>query len=107
MKNEEYQKSTNSTAIYPKHIEEEYLMSGIAGEVGELVSKYAKRLRKGSNIDREYVDGIAGELGDILWFVSQLCNYHHLSLSNVMESNINKLKDRKQRGVIEGDGDKR
>ena len=42
---ETYKKWTRETAVYPKEKEEEYLMIGLANEVGEVLGKYKKQVR--------------------------------------------------------------
>ena len=111
-----YQEQTSTTAIYDREVELEYLASGIAGEVGELTSIIAKQLRKGnysrgpggtSNYYRYPINDIKHELGDILWFVSQTASTFQLDLSDIANANLDKLKGRAERGVLEGSGDYR
>lgn len=81
-----------------------YLLPGLAGEVGELLSLFAKQVR-----DQNGGDPIAirKELGDILWFVSSIAFYHGFSLQDVAGANLAKLQSRQERGVIGGSGDNR
>lgn len=81
-----------------------YLLPGLAGEVGELLSLFAKQVRDTTNGDPV---AIRKELGDILWFVSTIAFYHGFSLEDVASANIAKLQSRQQRGVITGSGDNR
>ena len=99
-----YQKHAESTAVYPKENWMEYLSTGMAGEVGELCSKVAKAYRKDKPVVKEE---LMAELGDVLWFISEFARNMDYSLSYVADQNIIKLKSRKERGVIQGDGDKR
>ena len=48
---ETYKEWTRTTAVYPKEKEEEYLMIGLANEVGEVLGKYKKQVR-GDGDDR-------------------------------------------------------
>jgi NTP pyrophosphatase (non-canonical NTP hydrolase) len=82
-----------------------YMVYGIAGEVGELSSWYAKTVRDGYG-SRDFND-VKKELGDILWFVAGLCSVYGLKLSDIAKMNIEKLESRKNRNVIKGDGDNR
>lgn len=104
-----------------------YMLINLQGEVGELSSKIAKAIRKEQiwfegdengwlNVAKqkmtieEHTDlelGLKGELGDVLWQLSGLCEVLGFSLQEVAEYNIQKLASRKQRGVIDGDGDNR
>lgn len=81
-----------------------YLLPGLAGEVGELLSLFAKQVRDGGNGDPLM---IRKELGDVLWFVSTIAFYHGFSLEDVASANLAKLQSRQQRGVIGGSGDNR
>lgn len=47
------------------------------------------------------------ELGDVLWYVNALANELGVTLQHVAEMNLNKLRDRKERGTILGEGDNR
>ena len=50
---------------------------------------------------------VAGELGDVLWQLSGLCMELGFDLNDIAHQNLQKLADRQQRGVIDGDGDYR
>ena len=47
------------------------------------------------------------ELGDVLWYVSVLATYLDISLTDIADDNIAKLKSRKERGTLHGNGDDR
>lgn len=47
------------------------------------------------------------ELGDVLWYLSQLCNELDLDLGTIADGNLSKLLDRKSRGKLQGSGDDR
>lgn len=95
-----------------------YMMGNLVAEVGEASGKVAKAIRKGEGA---FVDGVFTftanaddnvrllkcELGDILWQLAGLCTVQGWSLEEVAEMNLRKLADRKQRGVIIGNGDER
>ena len=63
-------------------------MCGEAGEVSELIKKYAYH---GHTIDREH---LARELGDVLWYVSYMADMFGYSLGEIMEMNQEKLAKR-------------
>lgn len=60
---------------------------GMAGEVGDLLTEYKKRLRD-KDSHRFFRDRVAEELGDILWYVSNLAGKFDLDLSDVAASNL-------------------
>ena len=96
-----------------------YMMLNLVGEIGELSSKIAKRIRKGyDNIDendiisvvppsQEDIAELRKEAGDILWQLSGLCSVMGWSLEDIAQENLNKLADRQKRNVIVGEGDNR
>jgi NTP pyrophosphatase (non-canonical NTP hydrolase) len=85
-----------------------YPTLGLANEAGEVAGKVKKifRDRQGvvTDADRE---ALTMELGDVLWYLSELCTRLGIRLEDVAERNIAKLADRAARGVIHGDGDQR
>ena len=94
---------TRETAVYPKEREEEYLLMGLANEVGELLGKHKKEIRG----DGRNFSGKLDELGDVMWYVYRLCDHYDVEPLMVRYNNYVKLTDRKERGVIQGDGDNR
>ena len=85
-----------------------YPALGLVEEAGEVAGKYAKAVRDcNGNIDADRREAIKKELGDVMWFVAELCTQLDLTLEDVMAANIEKLTSRKNRGVIKGSGDNR
>lgn len=101
---EDYQEKTG-TFMMPTSKNPSYLFSGIAGEVGELCSLYAKSVRDGMKPD--FGVNLLKELGDVQFFVSEIAKYYGISLADVADKNIEKLTDRQKRGVVGGSGDNR
>ena len=101
----DYQQFTNTVALDSAKCSE-YLFPGLAAEAGEVAQVYAKSVRDDVPRD-EYISALIKELGDVLWFVSQLCNHHHLDIERVLQANVDKLTSRKERNVISGKGDNR
>ncbi len=50
---------------------------------------------------------MAKELGDVLWYVSQLASELGLDLDQIAQLNLDKLRSRQRRGVLSGSGDER
>jgi NTP pyrophosphatase (non-canonical NTP hydrolase) len=85
-----------------------YPTLGLLGETGEIAEKIKKMFRdRNGELSQEEKDLLAKELGDVLWYLSQLASELGLSLSDIATGNIQKLKDRMERRVIHGSGDKR
>lgn len=85
-----------------------YPALGLAKEAGEVAGKFAKAIRDcNGEIDAERKDAIIEELGDVTWFVAELCTLMNVGLEEVMQKNIDKLTSRGERNVIHGNGDNR
>jgi NTP pyrophosphatase (non-canonical NTP hydrolase) len=81
---------------------------GLVGEAGELADKYKKLVRdKDGVILPEDRDGLAKELGDILWYLTVVADYLGLKVEDIAQGNLAKLASRKARGVQKGSGDDR
>jgi len=106
---EEYQKKSRETALYPDvNSNFIYPTLGLAGETGEISEKIKKILRdKGGVMDDATRESLRLELGDVLWYVSQIAAELGLSLDDIANANIEKLFSRKERGVLGGSGDNR
>ena len=106
---EEYQKISRETVIYPdKDNNFIYPTLGLAGEAGEVAEKIKKILRdKNRIIDEETKKGVAGEMGDVLWYLAQLATELKLSLEDIVSLNIDKLHSRRERDQLHGSGDDR
>lgn len=105
---DDYQNQAKTTAIHPKGTEYFYPVLGLCSEVGEVASKVKKAFRDdaGEFSDSRKAD-LEKELGDVLWYLSQICTDFGLSLDRVANKNLEKLLSRKERGVLSGDGDNR
>ncbi len=47
------------------------------------------------------------ELGDVLWYLAELCTQLGIGLDDVAAANLAKLQGRIERGTLAGDGDNR
>ena len=68
-------------------------MLGLSGETGQLLSEYKKHLRDGE-AHRLFKERVSEELGDILWYISDVASKFDLSLSDIAEANLAKVKQR-------------
>lgn len=106
-----YQQATKRTAIYPgvstaRLSAIEYCALGLAGEAGEIANKVKKLVRDGDNGEKR--KAIRDEVGDVLWYASQLLSeLGGFSLDTVAADNLKKLAARKKRGTLQGSGDNR
>ncbi len=105
----EYQEKARATAKYPVIGHGViYPTLGLANEAGEVAGKIKKIFRdKDGVIGSAEKDALKAELGDVLWYISQVASELELSLNEIAEANVAKLLDRQARGKIQGDGDNR
>ncbi len=102
----DYQNEAVKTAVYPDHLEILYPALGLAGECGEVCEKVKKVFRdKEGVVSEETKTELAKELGDVLWYIANLATDLELTMDVIAETNITKLKSRRERGVIHGNGD--
>lgn len=64
---------------------------GLAGEAGEVVDLFKKHLTHGHELP---VDKMRLELGDALWYLAKCARVCGLTLEEIGEANIEKLKKR-------------
>ena len=104
-----YQRRSKETARYPEvGANPIYPTLGLCGEAGEVADKVKKVLRdQAGDFDADSLEGLRLELGDVLWYVSQLASELDLSLEEIAEVNLAKLASRVARDVIAGSGDRR
>ena len=78
------------------------------GEAGEVSEKIKKVIRDDQgHVTPEKKEEIKKELGDVLWYLSQLSKELGIKFSEVASGNLEKLASRKIRGKLQGDGDNR
>lgn len=118
----EYQGKAHDFASYGDNAM--YPALGLAEEAGEVCGKIAKFIRKNMGFqpatvyrdDKSITDywnekneqfrkDLSKELGDAMWMIAELCTVYGLDLGEVMAENIEKLADRKDKGLIIGEGD--
>lgn len=106
---QDYQKESRKTAIYPRRGNNfVYPVLGLVGESGEVAEKIKKALRDNSGvIDEKRRKEIKKELGDVLWYLTQIATELDLSLGEIAKANLEKLASRKERNRIHGEGDNR
>lgn len=104
----EYQRASRRTAKYPREAWLAYPALGLAGEAGEVAEQAKKAIRDdGAQISDERRAAMARELGDVLWYISQLASELGLELDAIARENVEKLLSRQRRGVLSGSGDDR
>ncbi len=91
---------TNDPIVYPT--------LGLVNEAGEFAGKIKKIFRdRDGVISEQDREALKSELGDVLWYLTQICTNLGITLEEVAESNLDKLFSRLERNQIRGDGDNR
>jgi NTP pyrophosphatase (non-canonical NTP hydrolase) len=108
-----YQGMATKSASYPQlGSNMVYPALGLVGEAGEVAEKIKKLWRNkdimsSHKLTEEDKQAIIKELGDCMWYVAALACELRVNLSLVARQNIDKLRDRLDRGVIKSEGDNR
>lgn len=105
----DYQVMARETAIYPQMGNNLwYPTLGLCGESGEVAEKIKKLYRdQGGDIFPDQKVELCKELGDVLWYVANLASELGFTLTEVAVTNLYKLRDRKNRSLLKGEGDNR
>jgi NTP pyrophosphatase (non-canonical NTP hydrolase) len=106
----EYQKIAVSTAIYPQGGWRgvAYCALKMNGEAGEVAEHAGKALRDDDGeITQTRRLALKKEIGDVLWYIANIAQELNFDLEDIAKSNIEKLQDRKARGVLHGSGSDR
>ena len=97
----EYQKLAMAT-LNPALSRKDVLINsvmGLCGESGEAIDIVKKWLAQGHALDREH---LAKELGDIAWYLAEAATALDISLEDILQANIDKLKKRYPEGFEAG-----
>ena len=92
----------------------DYYFNGLAEECGEIAG-LRKRLLRGDYKDEtkhplgeeEYTKDLKSELGDALWYLTMIAEHNQIALGEVASENLEKLQERKKKGLIKGKGSNR
>jgi NTP pyrophosphatase (non-canonical NTP hydrolase) len=121
----DYQEGCKKTEIYGKAITDllnspysretmeaylriSYCVKKLNGEAGEIAEEAGKALRDDRGLyTHERQKRIRKEIGDVCWYVSQLCSEFGFKLEEIMQENLDKLLSRQERGVLKGSGSNR
>lgn len=109
----EYQDTIAEFAVYPEKDTGDvaalsYCGLGLGGETGEVL-EHLKKIQRDNDglVSTERREALSKELGDVLWYLCRLASELGLDMNIVAQQNIQKLRDRLDRGVIQGSGDNR
>ena len=82
------------TTLNPELDKREVLINsvmGLCGEAGEAIDIVNKWMAQGHELDKEH---LAKEFGDIAWYLAEAATALDVSLEEVFQANIDKLKKR-------------
>jgi NTP pyrophosphatase (non-canonical NTP hydrolase) len=96
----EYQKLAQQTAIYTDPM---YPVTSLMIEAAEAADLFVKPLLRGDDVEIDKVK-VVSELGDVLWNLANMAADQGLKLEDIAIFNVEKLKSRQARGVIQGSG---
>lgn len=104
-----YQQDSRKTYVLTDELHPiAFLALGLTEEAGEAAGKIKKVFRDNNgNFDAKRTEQLKHELGDVLWYLTQLCTELGLTLEDVAEANLQKTLSRLQRNKIDGSGDHR
>jgi len=89
----EYQELAKKTAKTDFNTPEEEIMCwglGVTGEAGDIGSCIKKTFAHKKDVK----EGIKENIGDMIWYSAMICNFFNWNLDEVLEQNIQKLKER-------------
>lgn len=111
---DEYEEQALDTSIYEGKLI--YPILGLVSEAGEVADKIKKLIRdEGVDITQDVAEqldpkqrkALAYELGDVLWYLTNVAADIDYSLEEIALLNLDKLAQRKVRGKLQGSGDYR
>lgn len=106
----DYQKQAITTNLAKEDQLKELMQQvlGLGDEAGEVLAIFKKWIRD-TDADLAKLDrkNITKELGDILWYIAVVAHDLDISLDDVAQVNLEKLRSRKERGALTGSGDDR
>lgn len=94
----EYQKAANRTLYGNEQVLTNCAL-GLAGESGQLIDLIQDYTFKGKDLDKEKM---IDELGDVLWYLSQIAQLADVDFDDVAKANIETLNKRYPNGFMAG-----
>lgn len=93
----EYQRAANRTLYGNEQVLTNCAL-GLAGESGQLIDLIKNYTFKGKDLDRQE---LVHEMGDVLWYLSQIAQWADVPFDEVAQTNIKTLNKRYPHGYIQ------
>ena len=91
---EEFVKNQEESEV-KSNFDLKYMGLGIGGEVGEILNEIKKIERDDDNkITTQRKQKLILELGDVMWYLQGICKRLNVTIEEVLQANITKLKNR-------------
>ncbi|BAP85856.1 nucleotide pyrophosphohydrolase [Paucilactobacillus hokkaidonensis JCM 18461] len=90
----DYQKAANRTLYGNEQVLTNCAL-GLAGETGQVVDLVKNYTFRGQKLDR---DELVHEMGDVLWYLSQVAQWADIPFDEIAKNNIDTLNDRYPNG---------
>lgn len=97
MNRKEYEEYVNSRC--QTYVTEPYCVIAINEEAGEIAGWYKKYVLRGNVTGDLRLDDLKSELGDLLFYLTQMAKLYGWTINDVMEFNKEKLDDRVTKGM--------
>ncbi|CUS26435.1 MazG nucleotide pyrophosphohydrolase [Paucilactobacillus oligofermentans DSM 15707 = LMG 22743] len=86
----EYQKAANRTLYGNEQVLTNCAL-GLAGETGQVVDLVKNYTFRGKDLDK---DELKHEMGDVLWYLSQVAEWADITFEDIAQTNIETLNKR-------------
>lgn len=96
----EYQNKVNRTRAKLDSVlmDNIHMVLGMQTESAEIADVFKKKLAYGKDVD--YIN-VKEELGDLMWYIANMCNINDWNLEDILTTNINKLNVRFPQGFTQ------
>lgn len=89
----EYQEKASRTManLNSPLLDDLHMVLGMQTEVAEIADVYKKYMAYGKELD---LVNVKEEIGDVAWYLANICNLHGWDLRDILDTNIKKLQAR-------------
>ena len=99
----EYQDKVEDTWLETEN-EIDRIICGLSEEVGEIAGKFKRYFRYDYSFT-QLKEKVKEEIGDTFYYLAKLCNYFDFDIEQILQENLDKLRKRKEKGTLRGEGD--